>query len=155
MFDKELKRLNDNIETTKVQAGIIRDRVAGHIRRNKGTYIGIVATAVISVGGTTLVARRPNVITQVDTMMQNTINGPAWKPTQTNNSMRVYYGDPGNHVQCIETGEIWMSQGAAARATGIHPSYLSNHLRGITPHCKSQHFQTVDPHGLDIVKPAV
>lgn len=149
MFDKELKRLNDNIETTKVQAGIIKDRVVGHVRRNKGTYIGIVVSGVVS-GTAGVILSRGDSVT-VSPKIQQILN---YKSPSTNTINNVYYGDPGNHVRCVETGDMWMSQGAASRSNGINPTYLSKHLRGQMENVGGLHYVTVDPHGLDIVKPA-
>jgi hypothetical protein len=149
MFDKELKRLNDNIETTKVQAGIIRDRVVGHVRRNRKTYIGIVVSGVVS-GTAGVILSRGDSVT-VSPKIQQILN---YKSPSTNTINNVYYGDPGNHVRCVETGGTWLSQGAAARANGINPSYMSKHLKGQMESCKDLHFELTGDHGLEIVKPA-
>lgn len=153
---EEIGRLNDNVEEVKSGAKKVKDRVIRHFRENRRTYIGIVASGLVcGAAGAGMRGGRGNGSTDVQAI--NKIGDGvvlAWKSifTQTNN---VYYGDPGNHVMCVETGEGWNSQGAAARAKGIHPSYLSNHLRGVTPHCKNLHFVYTDDHGLEIVKPEV
>lgn len=43
-------------------------------------------------------------------------------------------GDPGNIVQDIDTGTVYASQGQAARALGVSPSRVSDHLLGRLDH---------------------
>jgi hypothetical protein len=132
-----------------------KDRVVAHVGDNKELYIGMIAAAVAGGAAGYLVRGQMTRQTPADVVTDNTIvNAVCWKPTSTINQITKYYGDPGNHVRCIETGEEWLSQGDAARITGISPSYLSKHLLGRVPNCKGLHFELTDPHGLDIVKPA-
>lgn len=136
MFDKELKRLNDNIETTKVQAGIIRDRVVGHVRRNKGTYIGIVVSGVVCGTGAAVATRKP--AGSIDMQALNKVNmaGFNWKPvvspTQTNNVVKAL-GHPGFKVMEIATGIERPSINNTAQETGVNVHDLRKHLHGDRP----------------------
>lgn len=48
------------------------------------------------------------------------------------------------HVQCIETGEIFESVSAAAKAVNRKPKTMSKHLRGETKTCAGKHFKYYD-----------
>jgi hypothetical protein len=50
-------------------------------------------------------------------------------------------GHPGYLVQCVETGQIFPSQDAAARSVGAYPSILSSHLQGKHPDVYGFHFK--------------
>lgn len=47
-------------------------------------------------------------------------------------------------VVCIETGEIYASITEAAKAIGVRPESLSNHIRGKTSCCGKRHWKYVD-----------
>ena len=49
-------------------------------------------------------------------------------------------GDPGNIVQCVETGTVYASQNQAAKAMGVNRGTMSGHLNGGAPHVKNLHF---------------
>lgn len=58
------------------------------------------------------------------------------------NVLTVYInplGDPGNVVQCLETGTIYASQGQAAKELGVSASAVSQHLTGRNSHVNGQH----------------
>jgi hypothetical protein len=135
MFDKELKRLNDNIETTKVQAGIIRDRVVGHVRRNKGTYIGIVASGLVCGVGGAVATRKP--AGAIDIQALNKIGGGVTvisksSLTQNNNVVKAL-GHPGFKVVEIATGIERPSINNTAKETGLNRHILQQHLHGDLP----------------------
>ncbi len=68
---------------------------------------------------------------------------PRFWSSGDNNFMRVFInplGDPGNVVQCVETGTIYASQGQAARALGVTAAEVSNHVCGKVSHVNGQHF---------------
>jgi hypothetical protein len=52
-------------------------------------------------------------------------------------------GPPSWVVQCIETGEVFLSQSAAALAAGVSRSHMSNHLNGLLDHVNNQHFARI------------
>lgn len=49
----------------------------------------------------------------------------------------------GKLVRCIETGETYRTQDAAAKAVGVSPSAMSFCLRGITQSCGGRHFEYI------------
>lgn len=57
-------------------------------------------------------------------------------------------GHPGYIVQCLETGEIFLSQGDAANAAGVSPTTMGKHLNGHTDHIYGQHFVRLTAHDL-------
>lgn len=142
MFDKELKRLNDNIETTKVQAGIIRDRVAGHIRRNKGTYIGIVASGVVSGTAGVILSRGERVT--VSPKIQQILNykSPSTNTIKNNVTViRARKGPLGNAIIRVSDGKQYRSQRGASLDNGISEATLRHHLRGETPTAGTEKFE--------------
>jgi hypothetical protein len=52
-------------------------------------------------------------------------------------------GAPGWMVRCVETGQVFTSQTAAARHVGVDASTLSKHVRGLTEHAGGYHFVRV------------
>jgi hypothetical protein len=66
------------------------------------------------------------------------------------NVLSVYInplGDPGNVVQCLETGSIYASQGQAARELNLDPAALSKHLNGRSENVHGNHFQILGKAG--------
>ncbi len=67
---------------------------------------------------------------------------PRFWSSGDNNFMRVFInplGDPGNVVQCVETGTIYASQGQAAKELGVSAARISQHLNGSTPNLFGNH----------------
>jgi hypothetical protein len=144
MFDKELKRLNDNIETTKVQAGIIKDRVAGHVRRNKGTYIGIVVSGVVSGTAGVILSRGSDVT--VSPKIQQGVNYKSPSTNTINNVVTVIRagkGPLGNAITRVSDGKQYRSQRDACLANGISEATLRHHLRGETPTAGGEKFEVL------------
>jgi hypothetical protein len=52
-------------------------------------------------------------------------------------------GDPGNIIQCVETGTVYASQNQAARELGVAAARISEHLHGKLPHVNGQHFEII------------
>lgn len=116
------------------------DQIKKHFKKNKVVYIstacgvgvGLVAGVLISknVVNKTTVAEMKNVV--------------AWKPTQiTKQVIEVTIealGDPGNVVQDTTTGIIYASQNQAAKALGVSPSMVSQHLSGKFKHVNGHTF---------------
>lgn len=107
-----------------------------HWQRYKQLYVGI-ALGVALAGITLLVVRRTSVpyLTQVRTVPIGETTSPsshAWSlfgnvsAVTTTHNGRV--GHPGFVTRCVDTGEVFLSQGEAARAYGIPESMLSKHL---------------------------
>ncbi|QGJ89101.1 hypothetical protein PBI_UNTOUCHABLE_57 [Gordonia phage Untouchable] len=105
-------------------------RVKNHIKRNKTVYIvGATCLVVGAVGGVAMVK------TTSPIKVQPKINQVlSWKPEA---HLEVYIealGDPGNIIQDTTTGTIYASQRQAAKALGVDPSRVSEHLKGARSH---------------------
>lgn len=109
------------------------ESIKNHVRENKKAYIiggtAVGVGAAVGVGYILGVRTTPK---DVETLItpSNTINGPAWKPVQTIEVYVEALGDPGNIIQDLTTGTIYASQGQAARALGVQPARVSDHLNG-------------------------
>lgn len=109
------------------------DSVKAHLKRNKRTYViagAVVGVAAVGVGGYILGARTvPN---HVDTLVapRQMMN---WKPVQTVEVVVEALGDPGNIIQDVTTGTIYASQRQAAKALGVYPTRITEHLAGKIP----------------------
>ena len=67
-----------------------------------------------------------------------------------NNLIQIYLaplGDPGNVVQCVETGSTFASQGELARVLDISPSAVSKHLRGSISDLFGKHYTVIGKAG--------
>lgn len=101
--------------------------IAGGVCLATGIVIGAVGVLVVKKGGNqTTVAEMTNIV--------------AWKPKQIIDVYIEALGDPGNVVQDLTTGTIYASQGQAARAIGVSPSTMSQHLSGRVDNLKGHAF---------------
>ena len=110
------------------------ERIKNHLVENKKVYIAAVAGAVM--GGIVVLMiikyRR----------LPSEINVTRILSPGDENIMKVFInplGDPGNVVQCVETGTVYASQGQAARELGVSTARISQHLSGLTPHIYGNH----------------
>lgn len=112
------------------------ESIKNHVRENKKAYIiGGTVVGVGVVGGVGYFLGARTVPKDVETLVApaNTINGLAWKPTQTIEVVVEALGDPGNIIQDLTTGTIYASQGEASRALGVSRSAITRHLQsGVT-----------------------
>jgi len=119
------------------------DRVKKHFADNKGAYIA--GGVGILVGAATAVVLKDRA-----TMISNkeTLNFK-WQSPTTNILQLILpaLGDPGNVVQCVETGTIYASQGQAARELGSTASTVSKHLAGLVPDVKGSHLKVIGKAG--------
>jgi len=110
------------------------ERIKNHLVENKKVYIAAVAGAVM--GGIVVLMiikyRR----------LPSEINVTRILSPGDENIMKVFInplGDPGNVVQCVETGTVYASQGQAARELGVYSSRISEHLSGKLPNIHGNH----------------
>jgi len=101
------------------------ERIKNHLVENKKVYIAAVAGAVM--GGIVVLMiikyRR----------LPSEINVTRILSPGDENIMKVFInplGDPGNVVQCVETGTVYASQGQAARELGVSAIEVCKHLKG-------------------------
>ena len=111
------------------------ERIKNHLVENKKVYIAAVAGAVM--GGIVVLMiikyRR----------LPSEINVTRILSPGDENIMKVFInplGDPGNVVQCVETGTVYASQGQAARELGVTATNIGNHLHGKISDIKGLHF---------------
>lgn len=119
------------------------ENIKNHVRENKKVYIvgasSLAVGAAVGVGYALGVRTTPK---DVETLISpsNTINGVAWKPTQTIEVYVEALGDPGNIIQDLTTGTIYASQGEAARALGVQPARVSEQIRGLVENVNGHKF---------------
>ena len=111
------------------------ESIKNHIRKHKKAYvIGGTVAAVGVAAGVGYILRVRSVPQSVETSVNvRPIQVLAYKSKQT---VRVYVetlGDPGDIIQDLTTGTIYASQGQAARALGVDPARISEHLQGKLP----------------------
>lgn len=109
------------------------EKVKAHLKEHKVAYIaggvGVAAGVVV-----TLALKSDIKVTGIIIGKNNTLN-------QT--TLLVRRGHPGNVIRCIQTGEVFASQGRAAEAMGISPSNLSQHLNGKYAHAGGYTFENL------------
>lgn len=113
------------------------ENVKAHIREHKVTYI-------VGVGGVTVGIAVGAIVTRNPSLIKTTIFG---NHNTVNNIVVSALGDPGNVVQCLETGTIYASQGQAAREFGVSAARMSDHLSGKLPHIKDMHLKVIGKAG--------
>ena len=120
------------------------ESIKNHVREHKKAYVvgGTVAAVGVAAGVGYILGVRTTP-KNVDTLVapSNTINGLAWKPTQTIEVVVEALGDPGNIIQDLTTGTIYASQNQAARELGVNAARISEHLAGKIPHVKGHTFE--------------
>lgn len=98
-------------------------RVKAHIIENKRVYLTGGAGFVL--GAAAVYFRTDDPMVSNKQVQYIAVNSP-----QTMEVFIEALGDPGNIVQDIDTGTVYASQGQAARALGVSPSRVSDHLLG-------------------------
>jgi hypothetical protein len=105
-------------------------RVKSHVYDYRRVYI----TGVTGIAVGFALRGRPEVVNIVD-VFNIKFRSP------TNNIIVTALGDPGNIVQCVETGTVYASQNQAARELGVAAARISEHLQGKLPNVKGFHFE--------------
>lgn len=116
------------------------EKVKVHIRTNKKVYVALITGVVI--GGVSMFVWTHHTNSKIIMMR-------LWSPGD-NNIMKVFInplGDPGNVVQCLETGTVYASQGQAARELGVLPCRISDHLSGKLSDVKGNHLVIIGKAG--------
>lgn len=103
------------------------DRVKKFVRNHwKGFTVGVVFVTVTYVVTKRVTAQTPLLGTYLDT-----------------NTLSKRLGRPSNITKDLTTGEMWGSQGAAARARGVSQSRISQQISGKTRHVNGHRYATV------------
>jgi len=119
------------------------ERTKQHLKDNKEAYIvGGTCLVVGCVAGIAL-ANNAEVIQIVDAFKVQ-IASP------TTNIVIAALGDPGNVVQSLTTKEVWASQGAAARALGVAPARIVEHLAGKIPNVSGHELKILGKAGFPV-----
>jgi hypothetical protein len=103
------------------------ENIKNHFKNNKVTYIACGVTAVVVAGVTYYVAGSSALVSVRPVQMLN------WKSTQKVEIIVEALGDPGNIIQDLTTQTVYASQNQAARALGVLPARISEHLAGKIP----------------------
>jgi len=127
-FPSRKKTMKEKIEKTKA-----------HFRTNRKIYIALGAGFVMGAVAV-LVVRKDNTLCRINT---SRIMSPG-----DNNLVTVIEregrGHPGYVVRCLETNEIFTSQGKAAECLGLRETMLSGHLNGKFPDVDGLHFERIN-----------
>jgi hypothetical protein len=122
-------KMNDKVEEVKA-----------HIRTHRQKYIfagSCVLSAAAGAGAMKVLGAEQIAI--VDSIKLTLLS---WKSPTTNTitQLLVRRGHPGNVVQCLETGEVFASQNAAAVSMGLNPGEVSKQVRGLIPDVRGHTF---------------
>lgn len=111
-------------------------RIKTHLRDHKKMYLVGAGSVVAGAAATLLVINRgrPGISPTISNVL-------TYRPQNTIEVFVEALGDPGNVIQDTTTGIIYASQGQAAKALGLSPARLSEHLSGIRSHVKGHTFE--------------
>jgi hypothetical protein len=111
-------------------------KVKMHVQENQDLYIGagvgIVVTTVV------VLVLKQNSGSSITQGLAINVRSPL-----TANTINVTIpkaGNSGNIIQCEQTGTVYASQNAAAKALDIPAPSISKHLGGLTPHVRGLTF---------------
>lgn len=98
-----------------------------HMQEHRVTYIASSVSVVTGFGVAVAIGLTRVDLIQIIDAFKLQINSPTTNEITTTLLRR---GHPGNIVKCLETGEVFASQGRTALVMGISPGTLSKHLSG-------------------------
>lgn len=101
-----------------------------HFKENKKLYIGIAVGICLGTGASVMIFHSSALVNIKPVQILT------WKSKQTIEVFIEALGDPGNIIQDTTTGTIYASQGQTARALGVSPARISEHLAGKIPNVK-------------------
>lgn len=113
------------------------DQIKKHVQDNKKYYIiGGVVVGLAAAGTAGYILGTKTAPKEVENLVAPSIrqSGFVWKSPPTLEVHIEALGDPGNIIQDMTTGTIYASQGEAARALGVYPARISEHLTGKLEH---------------------
>ena len=126
-----------------------KEKIKNHIKKHKVIYV-CGTTAVVTAGITYLVVRDRSIGDTIGVPAQNTIGvlGKRIKlKDSTLNTVSYISADrqgPASWVvRCLETGEVFTSQKAAASEMGLAADHISRHLNGLRDHVNGYHFERI------------
>lgn len=122
-------------------------RVKQHIKDHKELYIGL-GIGVGLAGITALIMRTHSGSTILrDTVVEAQRDIVVLGKNATLNKVSYFdslrQGPPSWVVRCLETGQVFTSQRAAALAMDLSEANLSQHLNGVRDHVNNFHFERI------------
>lgn len=120
------------------------DKIKQHVRENKKVYIVGISSAGITYLVMRGVASQPIGRDTVVTAERDIV--VLGKRAVMNNVSFISanrQGPPSWVIRCIETGEIFSSQSAAAREMGLQRGHISQHLNSMRDHVQNYHFERI------------
>lgn len=109
------------------------EQIKTHVRKNQKTYY--ISTIFVVAGVTFLVTRRvyrPDYVFAKKIVIKNSV--------LTFATYARDHGPPSYLIECVETGEKFLSQSDTAKQMGLSASRLSAHLNGHREDVKGYHF---------------
>lgn len=102
------------------------NKIKAHVIDHKEIYIAITVTAIFTSGLTMLIMQRAQISSAVT---QKALI--AWKPVMEQNT-NIIIQAPGNsgNVLMDDLGNLYSSQNSAAKALGVSPTSIVDHLSG-------------------------
>lgn len=116
-------------------------KMKNHVRENKKIYIAVGIGIVVGTVGAVALKDSPTMVSIKEIMTFK------WHSPTTVQIIIPALGDPGNVVQCIETGTFYASQGQVARDFGVSATNVGNHLHGKIEDIEGFHFKVVGKAG--------
>lgn len=122
-----------------------------HIKENKKIYItGTVCFLVAGITCIIMRGRYADMQSVSDGLAKVTVRPLSFfskhidqSTTIVNVVEREGRGHPGYITRCLETGELFLTQGEAAKAFSLSPANLSSHINGKFKDCGGYHFERV------------
>ena len=122
------------------------DEIKSHFEKYKAVYIsGGILTIVGITCLVTKSASGPHVDREISQVAKNGIAVNAKNVVMRNVSVIAAnrQGPPSWVIRCVETGDIFASQGAAADAMNISRTAISQQLNGLREHAQDFHFERI------------
>ena len=135
------------VRAGNAQAIILIEEVKTHIQKHKVAYL---VGSHIVIAGITYAIMRSTVLQRgagvgiLHSEVTNTASPFSFGNKQSINIITVLEsqkGHPGWPVRCVETGQKWLSQGAAAKELGVSEGLMSGHVQGKIPDIFGLHIE--------------
>lgn len=133
----------DAPEAEPIERDIDVNKIKAHFKKNQVAY----AFAFMGIAGIMLKGRHSGIPSAPEGSDIIGIRPISILSRQTNNIVAVIEregrGHPGFPVECIETGQKFLSQGMAAVAAGTSEVNMSKHINGKLDHINRLHYRRI------------
>lgn len=119
-------------------------KVRTHVKKNKNVYL---AGGGMFILGVTIGA---GIVLAKHTALVDIKQIRVWSPGDNTTFVVAALGDPGNVVREIESGALYQSQNALAKALGASKSMVSRHLNGTIPDLYGKQYEVVGKAGTNL-----